>query len=750
VHEAVTDAPKEAVPDSGAIIAATKLHVPVPRRGLVPRDGLIDALTADSARKLTLVAAPPGFGKTTLLVEWNACEREERPFAWLSLDPADNDPVRFWGGVIQALRTVEPGVGAAALATLRARNVSLVEVVLPLLLNDLAALGRRLVLVLDDLHLVGEPRIHESLDFFVAQLPASLHLALATRADPPLPLARYRARGEMTEVRAVQLRFSDAETRALLNGILRLGLEVDDVARLQRRTEGWAAGLYLAALSLRGREDARDFIESFAGDDRQIVDYLSSEVLAGQPAELRDFLVRTSILERFCGPLCDAVTGGAGAARVLEAVERKNLFLVPLDRTRHWYRYHHLFGELLRHELQRTAPESVPELHRRAHDWFRARGLVPEAIQHATAAGDVDGARELTALHWNDAFNQGRLDTVAGWLDALPEEAVRADHRLCEAGAWLALDRGRMADAERWIERAEAGSAAEAGSGAEAAVLRAVHSFKAGDLGRAQRAARRVLQLEPEGPSFARFVAHCILGVTQYWGGAPTEARATLAAAAELAGATENDLGQSYVLGYLGLLEVDRGDLDQGDRLGREATELSDDPGFVEHFVTMMGHLARGRVEERRGRLLEAERELARALELARRGAGAVELAAALLALARVRQSRGERAEARALLAEGREALAGAEDAGTLERALSAAERAMRPAPRAPDRGDELTERELSVLRMLAGELSRREIADALFVSLDTVKTHTRGIYRKLGASSREEAVGRGRELGLL
>jgi ATP/maltotriose-dependent transcriptional regulator MalT len=750
VHEAVTDAPKEAVPDSGAIIAATKLHVPVPRRGLVPRDGLIDALTADSARKLTLVAAPPGFGKTTLLVEWNACEREERPFAWLSLDPADNDPVRFWGGVIQALRTVEPGVSAAALATLRARNVSLVEVVLPLLLNDLAALGRRLVLVLDDLHLVGEPRIHESLDFFVAQLPASLHLALATRADPPLPLARYRARGEMTEVRAVQLRFSDAETRALLNGILRLGLEVDDVARLQRRTEGWAAGLYLAALSLRGREDARDFIESFAGDDRQIVDYLSSEVLAGQPAELRDFLVRTSILERFCGPLCDAVTGGAGAARVLEAVERQNLFLVPLDRTRDWYRYHHLFGELLRHELQRTAPQSLPELHRRAHDWFRARGLVPEAIQHATTAGDVDGARELIALHWNDAFNQGRLDTVAGWLDALPEEAVRADHRLCEAGAWLALDRGRTADAERWIERAEAGSAGEAGSGAEAAVLRAVHSFKAGDLGRAQRAARRVRQLEPEGASFAHFVAHCILGVTQYWGGAPTDARATLAAAAELARATENDLGQSYVLGYLALIEVDRGDLDEGDRLGREATELSDDPGFVEHFVTMMGHLARGRVEERRGRLLEAERELARALELARRGAGAVELAAALLALARVRQSRGEREEVRALLEEARRALAGSEDVGTLERALSAAERAMRPAPRTPDRGDELTDRELSVLRLLASELSRRQIADALFVSLDTVKTHTRGIYRKLGASSREQAVGRAREAGLL
>jgi LuxR family transcriptional regulator, maltose regulon positive regulatory protein len=744
VDEAVTDAPEEAVPDSGAIIAATKLHVPSPRRGLVARDWLIGALTENGGRKLTLVAAPPGFGKTTLLAGWSASEREERPFAWLSLDSGDNDPVRFWGGVIAALRTVEPGVGAAALATLRASNVSLVEVMLPLLVNDLTTLERPVVLVLDDLHLVAEPRIHESLDYFVGHLPEALHLALATRADPPLRLARYRARGEMTEVRAAQLRFSDAETRTLLNGILRLGLEVEDVTRLQRRTEGWAAGLYLAALSIRGRADARHFIESFAGDDRQIVDYLSSEVLAGQSPGLRRFLLRTSILDRFCGPLCDAVTGVEGSAPVLEEVERQNLFLVPLDRTRDWYRYHHLFGELLRHELQRTDPESVPELHRRAHEWFRAEGLVPEAIQHATAAGEVDRARELIALHWNDAFNQGRLDTVAGWLEALPQEAVRADHRLCEAGAWLALDRGRMAEAERWIEDAEA---ARAGG---AAVLRAVYSFKAGDLSRAERAARRALQLEPEGTSFARFVGHCILGVTQYWRGEPTDALATLEAAAEIAVAAENDLGQSYVLGYLALVRVDRGDIEAGDRLGRAATELSDDPGFLEHFVTMMGHLALGKVEERRGQLGIAEQELARALELARRGAGAVELAAALLAYAQLRQSGGEREEAKALLEEARQTLAGCEDIGILERALSAAERAARATPRTSNRRDELTERELAVLRLLAGDLSRREIADALFVSLDTVKTHMRGIYRKLDASTREEAVGRGRELGLL
>jgi LuxR family transcriptional regulator, maltose regulon positive regulatory protein len=744
VPEALPDAPAAAAPDSGAVIAATKLHVPAPRRGLVPRAGLLAALTAGARRKLTLVDAPPGFGKTTLVADWNASPEEVRPFAWLSLDRGDNDPVRFWTGVIEALRTVEPKLGGSALATLQATNVSLVEVVLPHLVNDLAAVDRELVLVLDDYHLIREPRIHESLDYLIEHGPESLHLALATRADPPLPLGRYRARGEMTEIRAAQLRFSDAEAATLLNGVLRLGLDDDDMARLQRRTEGWAAGLYLAALSLRGRSDARAFIESFAGDDRQIVDYLSSEVLAGQPGELREFLLRTSILERLCGPLCDAVIGGEGSAQVLDELERQNLFLVPLDRTRDWYRYHQLFGELLRHELLRSDPDSLHGLHQRAHDWYRARGLAADAIRHATAAGDLDSTRELIAEHWNDVFNQGRLDTVAGWLDTLPADVVRADPRLCEAAAWLALDRGRMAEAGRWIDDAEAGD------GAGAAVLRAVHSFKAGDLERARRAAHDVIELGPGADSFARFVAHCILGVTQYWRGKPADARTTLDEATVLASESGNDLGHSYVLGYLSLVQLDRGDLDEAGRLARAALEVSDDPGFLEHFVTMMGHLARGKVEERRGRLEAAKRELARALELARRGAGAVELGATLLALGQAQQSLGQRDEARALFDEARRTLQGCPDVGTLERTLAAAERSSRPPPRLPERGDELTERELSVLRLLAGELSRREIAEALFVSLDTVKTHTRGIYRKLGASTREEAVRRAREAGLV
>jgi LuxR family maltose regulon positive regulatory protein len=738
------DAIQEAVPDSGAVVAATKLHVPSPRRGLVPRTTLIGGLTAATNRKLTLVDAPPGFGKTTLLSAWSASEAERRPFAWLSLDRADNDPVRFWAGVIEALRTVEPQVGQAALATLPASNVSLVDVILPLLVNDLSALDRELVLVLDDYHLIADPRIHESMTYLIDHLPGGLHLAFATRADPPLPLARYRARGEMTEIRAAQLRFSEDETRALLNGVLRLDLEVDDVARLQRRTEGWAAGLYLAALSLRGRQDAREFIESFAGDDRQIVDYLSSEVLAGQPEELRDFLLRISVLDRFCGPLCDQVANREGSAELLEQVERQNMFLVPLDTTREWYRYHHLFGELLRHELRRTDPDSLSRLHGRAHEWCKRHGLIAEAINHAAAAGDVDGARELIAEHWNGAFNQGRLDTVDAWLEAIPAEAVAEDSRLCAAGAWLALDRGRMDEAARWIE------GAEAGDGSSAAVLRAVHGFKAGDLASAEPAARRVLEHETEGASFERFVAHCNLGITRYWKGDSADARATLEAAVELAASAGNDLGQSYVTGYLALIALEGGDVPRAEQLGAEATELSDDPGFVEHFVTMVGHLARGRALEHGGRMDEAERALRRALELAHRGAGAIELSAALLALSRFCQARGDRAEARELLEQARSAVEGSPDIGLLEPALAAAEQGLRPASRTPEAGEELTDRELSVLRLLGGELSRREIADALFVSLDTVKTHIRGIYRKLGASTREEAVERARELRLL
>ena len=744
---------------SGAVLAATKLHIPGIRPELVARQALVEELVAAGSRKLTLIEAPAGYGKTTLLAEWCSSAAETREFAWLSLDEGDGDPVRFWMGVIDALRGLEPHVGEAARGALEAPSVDLVEVALPLLLNELVGLRRRIVLVLDDYQAVREEVVHRSVEFLLDHLPEGLQLALATRADPPLSLARLRAAGELTEIRAADLRFDDREAAQLLRRTVGLDLADPDVARLRERTEGWPAGLYLAGLSLRGRADPGEFIESFAGDDRHIVDYLSSEVLAHQPDELRAFLLRTSALDRLCGPLCDAVAETEDSGQLLAAIERRNLFLIPLDTTRTWYRYHRLFRELLRHELDLSAPEDVPGLHRRACDWYREEGSIPEAIHHATAGEDVEAARELIALHWNDYFNQGRLATVEGWLEAIPRPSVRDDPRLCVAGAWLALDRGGLDDAREWIEsaaRARAGAEESDADliAAEVEVLRAVHGFKAGELETASSAALEALQLAEQG-SFPDTVAQMILGVTLYWGGALDEAANVLEQAARRAETAGNDLGQSYALGYLGLAEADRGRIEEADRLGWKAVSLSDAPGFAEHFVLMVGHLARGRAAELTGRIDDAERMIRRAVELSDRGAGRLELAASLLALAPVQHLQGDLEAARASLLRARAILDQCADPGTLGRALSAAERSLRAAPRgvalrSSEPADELTDRELAVLRLLASDLSRREIAEALYVSPNTVKTHVKGIYRKLDASTREDAVGRARELGLL
>ena len=745
---------------SGAVLAATKLHIPGVRPELIAREALIDELASSPHRKLTLVEAPAGYGKTTLIAEWCSAPSEERAFAWLSLDDGDSDPARFWVGVIDALRTLEPEIGAPALEALESRGINVREVALPLLLNELAGLERDIVLVLDDYQTVRGEEIHRLVDVLLDHLPDELHMAIATRVDPPLSVARLRARGQMAEVRAADLRFTVSEAGELLGRTVGLDLPDDQVLRLHERTEGWPAGLYLAGLSLRGQPDRGEFIESFAGDDRHIVDYLASEVLSDQPEEVRSFLLHTSLLDRLCGPLCDAVVGTGESARLLERIERQNLFLVPLDTTRTWYRYHRLFGELLRHELELSDRRAAGELHRRACAWYRQEGLIPDAIRHATVAGDFGEARDLISSHWNHYFNRGRLATVERWLEAIPVRAARSDPRLCVAGAWLALDRGRLEDAREWIESATEASAARGESWnaesvkAEVGVLRAVHGFKVAELESARAAALEVLELADED-SFPHTVARLILGVTLYWQGELSEAAEVLRGAADAAQTSENDLGQSYALGYLGLVEVDRGATDDADRLGTEAIGLSDSPGFREHFVLMAGHLARGRAAKHAGRLEEAETEIRRAVELAGRGAGRLEIAAAMLAMARIRQLRGAAEGAREAIREARRVLDQCLEAGTLGRALEAAKSGLGAAPRGPgDRSagpaENLTDRELAVLRLLPSPLSRREIADALYVSPNTVKTHAKAIYRKLEATSREDAVARALELGIL
>lgn len=421
----------------------TKLYVPRPPRGLVPRPRLGERLDRGTAAKLTLISAPAGFGKTTVLVDWLEARRAgdaSRPgVAWLSLDREDNQPRTFWTYLIAALRTVAPEIGAATLALLEAPQPLPTHTTVTLLINDFAAVADDVVLVLDDFHVIDAAEVQEGMTFLVDHLPARLHLVVVTRADPALPLARLRAGGELVEVRAADLRFAPAETAAYLNGPMGLQLTAPDLAALEARTEGWIAALQLAALSLHGRDDAAGFIAGFAGDDRYVVDYLVEEVVQLQPGPVQTFLLQTSILGRLNGALCDAVTAAAGGRAMLEALDRRNLFLIPLDDQRRWYRYHHLFAEALRARLHDEQPDQVPDLHRRASLWHEQNGEPAAAIGHALAAADFARAADLIERAIPAARRDRQEATARAWMELLPDDLIRARPVLavCYAGARL-------------------------------------------------------------------------------------------------------------------------------------------------------------------------------------------------------------------------------------------------------------------------------------------------------------------------
>jgi LuxR family maltose regulon positive regulatory protein len=692
--------------------------------------------------RLVVLGAGAGWGKTTLLSQW--CARGDADFAWLSLDAADNDPVRFWTYVIAALGTVRSGLGESALADLRAPGLAIEESALPLLLNELADRRDPLVLVLDDYHVITSAAVHAQVEFLVDRMPAGVRMAIATRSDPPWPLARLRASGELLEVHAEELRFNEAESAHLLNGLLGLELTAGDVERLQARTEGWAAGLYLAALSLRSREDRSAFVEAFAGDDRHLVDYLGDEVLTDLIPERRSFLLQTSVLERLSGELCDAVTGGSGGAETLAGIERSNLFLVPLDRTRSWFRYHHLFAELLRQELERSEPEIVSDLHRRASIWFESRGEIDEAITHATAAGEIAKAGDLIATHWNAFANEGKLVTVAAWLDRLPSGAVEADARLCLVRAWHALLSNRIDRVERWIACAEAAplpgpirdgtESIEAG----AALIRTIHLYYRGDIGGCDLWARRAAALESGHPLWYSMAFSGIAGA-HYWR-RDAEAAAALERTASLAEASGNILSAVWALEFRALVAVQQSDPDAAERFAAQALTLAAEHALDAHWVNGAVHLALAHAHELRGDQSAALAETEHALELVRRGPGRLELALALITLARLRPEC-----AAASLAEAGNVIESCPDPGFLR-----VDGARPPRLRAAGRGDELSDREFDVLRLLSTRLTLREIGGELYVSENTVKTHARSIYRKLNVASRAEAVASARVLELL
>ncbi len=438
-------------------ILATKLFVPPPRPKIVPRPRLIErlneGLNEGHMSGVTLISAPVGFGKTTLVSEWvAACNCK---VAWLSLDERDNDLARFLTYLIAALRTVTPNIGEGVLCTLQSPPLPPIETILSALLNEISALSDQTVLVLDDYHLIDSKPVDQALTFLLEHLIKQMHLVITTREDPQLPLARLRAQGRLTELRATDLRFSASEAAEFLNQVMSLNLAAEDISALENRTEGWVAGLQLAALSMRGREDVHGFITSFAGDDRYIVDYLVEEVLERRPESLRNFLLQTSILDRLNGPLCDAVTCQGGSKARLEALQRGNFFVVPLDDKRHWYRYHHLFGEVLHLHLMAEQPDQVSVLHRRASEWYEQNGSPADAIRHALAGEDFERAAGLVERIVR-AMSRNRQDAILlGWLKALPEALIRDHPVLCNLYAGVLMRNGEIQGVETWLLAAE-------------------------------------------------------------------------------------------------------------------------------------------------------------------------------------------------------------------------------------------------------------------------------------------------------
>ncbi|MCC7359250.1 MAG: hypothetical protein IT317_07230, partial [Anaerolineales bacterium] len=505
-------------------LLTTKLNVPPARSQVVARPRLFARLEAGLRGKLTLIAAPAGFGKTTLFGAWRATAAGSGlPLGWVSLDAGDNDPLLFWGYFLAALDLAAPGAGAAALTSLQTTQPPPIEVVLTGVLNAFAARSaeapdRHVAVVLEDYHVITAAAIHTALTWLLERLPGTLHLVMLTRADPPLPLARLRARGDLTELHADDLRFTPAEVSAFLNQTMGLNLAVADLVALEARTEGWIAGLQLAALALQGQADRVGFIHAFTGTNRYIVDYLAAEVLAHQPAEMQTFLLHSSILDRMCGPLCEAVlalsAAHEAAEQQLEALERANLFVVPLDAERSWYRYHSLFADVLRQRLTRTATGvEIAALHERASLWYEAQGLVAEAVQHALMLPDSLRAAQLIERHGIKVIVGGQIQTVLGWLSRLPESVRHARPFLGIPHALALLFTGDLEGAEARLREAE-GSIGPGKSPAEvrfvqgyAAAIRANIATYAGNIAATVAYGEQVLALLPETEVIARTTA---------------------------------------------------------------------------------------------------------------------------------------------------------------------------------------------------------------------------------------------------
>jgi LuxR family transcriptional regulator, maltose regulon positive regulatory protein len=727
-------------------LLVTKLHPPQLREQTVVRNRLVERLRASRGTKLTVVAAPAGSGKTTLLGAWREVEEPERSVAWLTLDEGDNDPVVLWSYVLAALQKALPGLQVST-SPERAGAGGVMDVVLPELINELASAGE-VALVLDDFHRLMSGAARDSVAWFIDHAPATFRVVLATRSEPGIPLGALRAHGALLELRAHELAFTRDEADDLLNDRLSLGLLPASIDGLVERTEGWPAGLYLAALSLQAADDREEFVMRFGGGSRHVVDFLVDEVLDAHDPATQELMLRASILDRLSGPLCDAVLEQEGSDELLDGLARANLFLVPLDDRGSWYRFHHLFRQLLRVELEHREPGVTPVLHRRASAWHRDNGAYDAAIEHALAAGAFDEAEDLICVCWAEYTGASRYATILGWLKRMPDELLRRQANLLAIQAWVHAIRGDQGEAVRSAAEAErlaSGGGApllDGFSSPEASLVTLRGLAPGGDTAAGLRNARRAAELEgPESPW--RSLICFALGGGLYFSGEYEEALDWLTQAIDLG---EHPLVAPTVGAYGSLVAGELGRMELQESLAHQALNRARELG-TEHIE--------GEAFVAQGASLVARHSIEEALPWFERGAAVLRprghprpLADALIRLAAALKDLGRGEAATAVIGEARVAIDSCPDPGVLPARLrtlggSAPElRAVR------DRA--LSDRELVILRMLGGRLSERDIGRELYLSHNTIHSHTKSIYRKLGVSSRSAALESARTLGII
>jgi LuxR family maltose regulon positive regulatory protein len=644
-------------------LLATKIGVPRTRADLLPRSYLLTHLAEATARELVLVSTPAGFGKTTLLASW--ARNTGKTVAWLSLDQDDNDPARFWRYVLAAIGRARTGIGEQALSMLSAPAQPTLKAVATALVNELAAQPDELVLVLDDYHLIESHAIHDSLTFLLENLPPRMHVIISSRSDPPIPLARLRARGQLAELRAADLRFTLEEATVLLRQVWELDLSKQGIAALEERTEGWVTGLQLAALSLRGASDPMQFIERFTGSQRYILDYLTEEVLQGQPEYVQTFLLQTSILERLNAELCEAVlqVDKTVCQQILEYLERSNLFLVPLDERRGWYRYHHLFGDLLLARLQSADPRQAVELHRKAAAWYEQRELVNEALRHALAAGETTWAAQLVEKHVEGVLRRGEGDTLRGWLSTLPQEVGRTRPRLALAQAIAMFNAGHLREAELLLNEAEQGLAVvmdeayEPSIGKEMsmlvnvpasiALLRASQAMLRGDARHTTEFVHAAQSHVEEGERGPLISVRWNLATADWMRGRLEEAEHAFAGIMS----EGRERGEPHLMltagDFLGRIQRAGGHLEAALHTYQEGLEFAAQAGSGVMLSTAVAHVGMAEVYYERNQLEQALQHAGQGISLGRQLTSTQALASGLAALAWIRQAQGDASGAR-------------------------------------------------------------------------------------------------------